>query len=69
MIAKGINILTTTCRRCGRPIATLSRSIIGADEEKATLDRICSGCITADEQRRIELAQSQAARNLTRAAS
>ena len=55
-----VRILTTTCRRCGKPIATLNKSLYGLDELKARLDRICTDCITVDEAQDISDAQAQA---------
>lgn len=55
-----IRIITTTCRRCGNPVATASRSILGADAAKAKFDRICKSCITPDEEREILNAQAGA---------
>lgn len=46
-------ILTTTCRRCSKPITTLNKSLYGLDELKARLDRICTDCITTEEAREI----------------
>lgn len=43
----------TTCRRCGKPVTTGSRSLFGNDEVKSRLDRICSECITPEEQAEI----------------
>jgi uncharacterized protein DUF2688 len=48
-----ITIITTSCRRCGRTLATASRSIHGADRAKAQLGSICESCITPAE--RIEI--------------
>lgn len=62
-----IGILTTSCQRCGRPIATASRSIIGADAAKAQFDRICSRCITPEEEKEIRRIQAKAIMNRCRA--
>ena len=53
-------IQMTTCRRCGKALATGSRSLYGADAAKARLDRICRSCITPEEQAEIELAVNAA---------
>lgn len=45
-----ISILTTSCRRCGRKLATASHSIYGADAAKARWGSICETCITQAEQ-------------------
>ena len=55
-----IEIVSTVCRRCGRPIATLNKSLYGCDELKAKLDRICTDCITTDEAQEILDGQAQA---------
>jgi hypothetical protein len=55
-----IRILTTTCRRCGRPVATADRSITGADAAKRQYDRICQGCTTPEEERAMLAAQAGA---------
>jgi RNase P subunit RPR2 len=46
-------LIQTTCKRCGKPLMTGSRSLFGFDKEKAELDRICKNCITPEEQSRI----------------
>ncbi|WP_322075522.1 DUF2688 domain-containing protein [Burkholderia cenocepacia] len=56
-----IQIVTTKCRRCGKPISTLSRSIVGADSLRAELGEICGECITPEEDRRILEGTMQAA--------
>jgi len=56
-----IEIVTTSCKRCGRSISTLSRSIVGADALKAELGEICESCITPEEHRRILEATMKAA--------
>lgn len=48
-----IQVITTSCRRCSKPLATLNRSITGADDLKAKYDRICADCITKEEEREI----------------
>ena len=55
-----IKIISTTCRRCGKPIATLNKSLYGCDELKAKLDRICTDCITVDEAQEILKGQAEA---------
>ena len=45
-----ITIEQTTCRRCGKPLATTSRSLFGLDRLKARLGSICSDCMTEDEK-------------------
>lgn len=55
-----VKVTSTVCRRCGRPIATLSKSLYGCDELKARLDRICTGCITVDEAQEILAGQAEA---------
>jgi hypothetical protein len=64
-MAKRISIISTNCRRCGKSISTLNRSITGADALKAKLDKICQDCITPDEER--EILNGQAAAILTKA--
>ena len=48
-----IQVITTSCRRCGKQLATLNLSITGADELKQKFDRICANCITKEEEREI----------------
>jgi hypothetical protein len=55
-----LRILTTTCRRCGKPVATASRSLYGADAAKARLDRICEACCTPEERREMLTLQADA---------
>jgi len=47
---KRITIEQTACKRCGKPLATASRSILGLDRLKARLGSICSDCTTEDEK-------------------
>lgn len=54
-----IEILTTTCRKCGKTIATLSRSLFGADQAKA-IGPICSSCVTEEEKYEIRRIQGEA---------
>lgn len=46
-------LVETTCKRCGVKLYTGNRSLCGFDKEKKELDRVCSKCITPEEQRRI----------------
>jgi len=46
-------LIETTCKRCGVKLYTGSRSLFGLDKEKKEFERICSKCITPEEQRRI----------------
>ena len=43
-----IKIISVSCRRCGKSIATLNKSLYGCDDLKAKLDRICTDCITKE---------------------
>jgi len=45
-----ISIITVNCKRCGKSIATASRSIYGADAAKVAFGNICQSC-TADEEK------------------
>lgn len=56
-------LLTTECRRCGKPIVTGNRSLFGADEAKARLGSICEACVTDAERREMEQAQAAAILN------
>ena len=55
-----VKVISTVCRRCGRPIATLNKSLYGCDELKARLDRICTDCITVAEAQEILNGQAEA---------
>lgn len=55
-----IQLITTTCRRCGKTLTTAGHSLTGADALKARLDRICSACITPEEEREMLEGQAQA---------
>jgi hypothetical protein len=48
-----IRILTTNCKRCGKPLATLSRSLYGAEQAKAQYEGICQDCVLPDERQEI----------------
>jgi hypothetical protein len=56
-----IKIVQTQCKRCGKPISTLSGSLLGADALRAELGEICGACITPDENQRILEGTMQAA--------
>jgi hypothetical protein len=43
-------LISTTCRRCGKPIATGSRSLFGLEDLKTQYDRVCQDCLSSDEQ-------------------
>lgn len=61
MMRRGrIQIVTTTCKRCNKPLAMTNRSIFGADEAKRKYERICRDCITEEERQEILNAQAQA---------
>lgn len=49
MARRRFHLITTTCRRCGRPVATGNRSLYGLDALKAQWDRICQSCMTPEE--------------------
>jgi len=53
-------LIKTTCRRCEKPLTTGSRSLFGADELKAKLDRICADCITPEENQEMTYGYWQA---------
>jgi len=48
-----IYLVETTCRRCGKPLLTASRSIMGADRAKTTYGSICSECMKPEERDRM----------------
>ncbi len=60
MKRRPITIVTTICRRCNKPLTTLSRSLYGADEAKARLDRLCSDCTTPEERQEMLMLQAEA---------
>lgn len=43
-------IVHTNCKRCGKPLVTTSRSIMGLDKLKERLGSICSNCTTPEEK-------------------
>lgn len=45
-----IHLVETTCRRCGKPLLTASRSLMGADNAKMVYGSICSECMGTDER-------------------
>lgn len=46
-------LVETTCKRCGVKLYTGNRSLFGMDKEKKEFERICSKCITPEEQRKL----------------
>lgn len=46
-------IRTVLCPRCGKQVATLNKSLYGLDAAKAKYEGLCSGCVTAEEEREI----------------
>ncbi|MEX3614436.1 MAG: DUF2688 domain-containing protein [Burkholderia gladioli] len=60
-----VEVIETTCRRCGCRLRTLSHSLYSTDEMKARLDRICATCTTPEEHREIERVQLEAMRRIT----
>jgi hypothetical protein len=50
MARKRIAIIVSKCRRCGKPLATASRSIWGADAIKKKYELICDDCLTPEEK-------------------
>jgi hypothetical protein len=55
-----LHIINTTCKRCGKPLATLNRSLWGADAAKQEYGSICEKCITPLERQAIEQALDNA---------
>ena len=53
-------LVKTNCKRCGCDLLTAERSITGADETKARLGSLCSGCTTPEEQQAMLAAQGDA---------
>ena len=53
-------LISASCQRCGRPVMTGNRSLIGADMAKEAFGVICSGCVTEEEERRMLAAQADA---------
>ena len=51
-----VYLVETTCRRCGKPLLTASRSIMGADRAKVAYGSICSECMGEDERRDMTMA-------------
>ena len=45
-----ITIETVHCKRCGREIATASRSIHNLDSLKAKYGNVCQDCTTSEER-------------------
>jgi hypothetical protein len=43
------HLKTVACKRCGRSITTLTRSLYGADRAHAKYGGICGGCLTPEE--------------------
>jgi hypothetical protein len=48
-MSKKISLLKTKCERCGKELATASRSLWGIDKLKERFGAVCSACITQEE--------------------
>lgn len=57
---KKIQIITTTCKRCGKEISTLNKVIWGTNEMKEKYGRICSSCMPVEEREEMDEAFKQA---------
>jgi hypothetical protein len=56
-----MNLVKVNCKRCKKPIMTLSKSLHGVkDSEKARFDRLCNDCITDEEREQILIIQYKA---------
>lgn len=44
------SIITIKCPRCGKSVASMARSITGAEDIRKKYQGICSKCITPQEQ-------------------
>jgi len=51
-----LRLVPTTCRRCGKPLMTGNRSLIGADAAKRRFDRVCVACTTPEDRERMDAA-------------
>lgn len=54
-----IQIVMTTCKRCGKEIAKTDRSIHGMDKLKDKYGDICSACTSEEENFQMLRAQGQ----------
>jgi hypothetical protein len=43
-------LIHTSCRRCDKPLVTMTRSIYGLDSLKAEYGSICEDCISKEEK-------------------
>lgn len=57
---KQFHLIATTCRRCGKPLMTGSRSLWGAENARAKFAEICSDCITPEDRAEMEQAVNAA---------
>lgn len=46
-------LLTTSCKKCGKPLLTAKCSLYGNQKAKLKFDRICSHCITEEQLQEI----------------
>jgi len=53
-------IISTKCKRCGKNIATLNRSLYGANAAKAQYGSMCKDCLLPHEKIEIEKAVENA---------
>ena len=44
-----VRLINTKCKRCGKPLTTLSKSIWGAEDARSKYAEICSSCMTDEE--------------------
>ncbi len=46
-------IHTVPCPRCGKQVATLTKSLYGLDAAKKQYEGLCSSCVTEEEEKDI----------------
>lgn len=47
-------IYLTKCKRCGKPLASLTQSIWGANDAQTKYAGICEGCMTEKEKQELQ---------------
>ena len=50
MKKRKIEVIQTSCKRCGKPLCTISKAIHYTEEMRKRLSGICENCLTPQEK-------------------